>query len=160
MIRKGLKTDARSPLGTYLGCRHDVSERTLPDTGAKVRVIEYNMEDFLRSCVERYKELTGVTAPRRATTPFLTELSDADFKDPQTTAKVVDSAEGALREVLTKSDKHNDTHHTALPQQLKPYAAKVLKILYAARYARLDLLRAVCALAQLIKKWDEQCDQR
>ena len=51
-------------------------------TGAKVRVIEYNMEDFLRSCVERYKELTGVTALRRATTPFLAELSDLDFTDP------------------------------------------------------------------------------
>ena len=47
-----------------------------------------------------------------------------------------------------------------MPQrQLKPYAAKVLmKILYAARYARLDLLRAVCALALFITKWDEQCD--
>ena len=111
LIRKGIKTDAPSPLGMYLGCRHDVSERTLPDTGAKVRVIEYNMEDFLRSCVERYKELTGVTALRRATTPFLTELSDPDFTNPQTAAKVVDSAEGALREVLTKSDKHKDTHH-------------------------------------------------
>ena len=30
-------------------------------------------------------------------------------------------------------------------QTLKPYAAKVLmKVLYAARYARFDLLRAVC----------------
>ena len=51
---------------------------------------------------------------------------------------------------------------SAMPQkQLKPHAAKVLmKILYAARYARLDLLRAVCALAQFITKWDEQCDLR
>ena len=41
-----------------------------------------------------------------------------------------------------------------LQKQLKPYAAKVLmKILYAAR-------RAVCALAQFITKWDEQCDLR
>ena len=48
-----------------------------------------------------------------------------------------------------------------MPQQLKPYAAKILmKILYAARYARLDLLRAVCALAQFITKWDKQCDLR
>ena len=32
---------------------------------------------------------------------------------------------------------------------LQPYAAKVLmKILYVARYARFDLLRAVCSLAQ------------
>ena len=60
LIRKGIKTDNPSPLGMYLGCWQDVSERKLPDTGAKVRVIEYNVEDFLRSCVERYKELTGV----------------------------------------------------------------------------------------------------
>ena len=59
-------------MGMYLGCRHDVSEKVLPDTGARVRCIEYNMEDFLRSCVERYKELTGVTAMRHAATPFLT----------------------------------------------------------------------------------------
>ena len=35
-----------------------------------------------------------------------------------------------------------------------------MKVLYAARYARLDLLRAVCHLAQFITKWDEQCDRR
>ena len=61
LIRKGIKTDDPSPMGMYLGCRHDVSEKTLPDTGARVRCIEYNMEDFLRSCVERYKELTGLS---------------------------------------------------------------------------------------------------
>ena len=35
-----------------------------------------------------------------------------------------------------------------------------MKVLYAARYARFDLLRAVCYLAQYITKWDEQCDRR
>ena len=59
-----------------------MSERKLPDTGAKVRVIEYNMEDFLRSCVERYKELTGVIVLSCATTPFLQEASNPDFNDP------------------------------------------------------------------------------
>ena len=64
LIRRGVKTNP-SPLGMYLGCRHDVSERRLPDTGARVRSIEYNMEDFLRSCVERYKAVsyTHLTLP-------------------------------------------------------------------------------------------------
>ncbi len=39
--------------------------RTLPDSDVVVRGIEYNMEDFLRSSVERYKELTGVTVLSR-----------------------------------------------------------------------------------------------
>ena len=35
-----------------------------------------------------------------------------------------------------------------------------MKILYAARYARFDLPRAVCYLAQYITKWDDLCDKR
>ena len=33
-----------------------------------------------------------------------------------------------------------------------------MKVLYAARYARFDLLRAVCALAQQVTKWTRECD--
>ena len=47
------------------------------------------------------------------------------------------------------SDDDND------PKQLAVYAAKVLmKMIYAARFARFDLLRAVCVLAQRVSKWD------
>ena len=66
----------------YLGCKHEQSERVLPDTGKKVRVMEYNMEEFLKSCVERYKELTGTQYMRHAVTPFLPEPSAPDFSDP------------------------------------------------------------------------------
>ena len=57
----------------------------------------------------------------------------------------------------------------ATPQQsreqslgaLQPIAAKVLmEILYAARMARFDLLRAVCHLACFITKWTPDCDRR
>ena len=44
---------------------------------------------------------------------------------------------------------------------LQPIAAKVLmKILYAARMARFDLLRAVCHRACFIAKWTEERDRR
>jgi hypothetical protein len=44
---------------------------------------------------------------------------------------------------------------------LQPIAAKVLmKILYAARMARFDLLRAVNHLACFITKWTPECDKR
>ena len=36
----------------------------------------------------------------------------------------------------------------------------LMKVLYAARMARFDLLRAVGALATKITKWDELCDRR
>ena len=35
-----------------------------------------------------------------------------------------------------------------------------MKILYAARMCRFDLLRATCALASLVTKWDVTCDKK
>ena len=82
---------------------------------------------------DRYRELTGVSYMRHAVTPFLPEPSTPDFSDGNP---------------MDSSGKESEA-------SLKPYAAKVLmKVLYAARYARFDLLRAVCYLAQYITKWD------
>ena len=36
----------------------------------------------------------------------------------------------------------------------------MMKILWAARLARFDLLRAVCHLAQRVTKWTVECDRR
>ena len=45
--------------------------------------------------------------------------------------------------------------------RLRPIATKVLmKVFYAARLARFDLLRAVCHLAQYITKSDAPCEKR
>ena len=61
MIRTSIKTDEPHGLGHFLGCKHTMFEKTLPDSGTKVRGVEYDVEDYLKSCIERYKELTGVT---------------------------------------------------------------------------------------------------
>ena len=120
LIRRRVKTDEPSRLGMYLGCRHDVSERNLPDTGARVRAIEYNMEDLLRWRVERYQELTGVTILRRATTPFLQEIHDPDFSDTQAPSQSTDTEEGALRKAMKESGTKDKDKTPAMPQQLKP----------------------------------------
>ena len=45
--------------------------------------------------------------------------------------------------------------------QLQPIASRVLmKVLYAARVCRFDLLRAVGVLAQRVTTWDAECDRR
>ena len=44
--------------------------------------------------------------------------------------------------------------------ELQPIACRVLmKVLYAARMARFDLLRATCVLATNIAKWTPECDR-
>jgi hypothetical protein len=43
---------------------------------------------------------------------------------------------------------------------LQPFASRILmKILYAARMCRCDLLRAVCGLASCATNWTHQCDR-
>jgi len=80
LIRQGIKTDVPHDVGLYLGCIHRVAEKVLPDTGAKVRVMEYDMEEFPVSCVERYKELTGVSTFKRVATPFIHEPTEPEFR--------------------------------------------------------------------------------
>ena len=41
-----------------------------------------------------------------------------------------------------------------------PAAHVLMKIMYGARMARQDLLRASCVLARMLTKWDEQSDWR
>jgi hypothetical protein len=96
-----------------------------------VRLLEYDMSEFFRSCVEKYVELAGKNARplRKVDTPFLDEASGGDAGD---------DAAG----------------------ELQPIAARVLmKVLYGARMARYDLLRPCCFLATKITKWTRSCDK-
>ena len=94
------------------------------------RGIEYDMAEFLQSCVDRYLELANKPAAslRSVATPFL--------------------------EITAEDHEHEERG------ELQPIAAKVLmKILYAARMARYDLLRPTCYLAAKITKWTPRCDR-
>ena len=64
-----------------------------------------------------------------------------------------------------QSEESNDHHNTeggkSGDRQLHILVAHILmNIMYGARFARPDLLRAVCVLARRITKWDEDCDKR
>ena len=64
---------------------------------------------------------------------------------------------GASKQAKSKTKKGDSTGEGG---QLQFLAARVLmKILYGARYARPDLLRAVCGLATKVTKWDAQADK-
>ena len=73
LIKKGIRTDVPAAAGKYLGCEHRSYEKLIPagtnpllfDDGKadhtlqKVRVLEYDIKDFLISCVDKYVELAG-----------------------------------------------------------------------------------------------------
>ena len=91
------------------------------------------MKGFLSQCVDKYCELAKVdrTILKRCDTPFLDEAKlDQEWAQQQ-----IDKA-------TTKGGATNDQ------QTLQPIATKVLmKVRYAARLARFDLLRAIGMLS-------------
>ncbi len=91
------------------------------------------MREFLHQCVERYQELAGPKAPRitKAHTPFCSPAQLAAVEGIP--------GEGALASI----------------------AARVLmKVLYAARICRPDLLFAVSMMARRVHSWDASCDMQ
>ena len=96
-----------------------------------VNIVRYNMKSFLESCVEAYCQLAKVdkSTLKRAPTPFHDNKVARPKEDDEKSGR------------------------------LQPIASKVLmKILFAARMARYDLLRATQSLASRVTKWSEECD--
>lgn len=131
LIRSGIKTEDPHPLGLYLGCEHTFSEKGVD--GKPVRVIEYRMEKFLVSAINKYLGFTkGKVKLRPATTPFIPDPPQGE-----------EDKEGS---------RPAGTLH-------KDAASMLMTVMWAARYARPDLLKAVQHLACYLTKWDDLCDK-
>eukprot|EP00969_Alexandrium_andersonii_P265217 11720910-Alexandrium_andersonii.AAC.1 len=66
--------DDLAPFGRYLGCEHITGERVPPISGRCVRVLEYDMSEFMDQCVEVYCQQFDVEkahlSNRKVGTPF------------------------------------------------------------------------------------------
>ena len=159
LIRSKITTDEPTAAsGTrFLGAVHTsytatIKDGTNPITGicktcaenkdktVEVRVMEYEMKDFLIACVDKYLELTKTKRSelKDASTPFLEIKSEVLYQE-------IEEAEKA--------------GGNAKPGILQPIAARILmKLLYAARLMRFDLLKAISLLASKVTKWTPICD--
>ena len=97
-----------------------------------VNTVEYDMKQFLQQCIDRYVELAGPNVKfKKVSTPF---------PDDKIARPVADEAEAR--------------------GELQPIASRVLmKVLFAARMARFDLLRATQGLASRVTKESPECDK-
>ena len=98
-----------------------------------VKEVVYDMSSFLQQAIDKYKKLAGPQFQhlRKVATPF------HDDK--------------IARPVGTEAEPRG---------QLAPIASRILmKLLFAARMARYDLLRAVQGLASRVTKWSVECDK-
>ena len=129
-----MSLDDPKPPDRELGCYHRRFFSRV--NGLQVRAMEYDMRDFIRSCVDKYLEVTGTTlkALRKAETPFLVMPGGGD-----TPADLGPEESGG---------------------HLSDIASSVLmKLLYGARLARWDLLRAIGILSSRVTKWSASCDK-
>ena len=207
LLRQGLKIGPEGPAAHFLGCTHERGSFTLAN-GTEVTSMTYNMEPFLRSCVDLYLSLSrerGFQSNLRdVATPFIAEdhagspqgapcgdgpavfcpecrhafpmsqsVSDAEHR--ATMRKLAEAVSNPVPEASGPSGLPGPTASAAAHEksrnqsavggadvgQMGPIAAKVLmKVAYAARYARFDLQRAVNHLACFVTKWDADCDRK
>ena len=137
------------------------------DKNKTVTVVSYNMERFAEDCVNVFCELSGYAKNKVGTapTPFHEEANDpvAIFEGapPKPKAKGKPSAlAGAPKGKANESSELSETV-VACTGALSKIACKVwMKIMYIARFARPDLLRAVGVLSTMITKWDTLCDRK
>jgi hypothetical protein len=138
--------------------------------------VTYNVEDFLTRRVQRYMVATDHKQKlKAAATPFLPEdqrkgpsgapssggpavdclwcLHACPFNEK---LQLLETPGQASRQIRPKPIKR-DTDRG----ELATHAAGILmKILYGARLARFDFLRAVAALACRLTNWTADCDRR
>jgi hypothetical protein len=187
-LRADLNIEQHKTVGSddvlYLGCALTRESLRLPD-GKVATSLTYIMGSFLKKAAQKYLDLAGPnTKLRHVDTPFLPE---DQAKSPQGapasegacvecpgckhTFPPVDcpwcqfSFSPAVHKDVNKLDvKKADsaaakTHSTE--GRLQPIAAKIMMtVLYAARDARLDLLRPICHLACHITRWTSDCDRK
>jgi hypothetical protein len=129
-----LTLDEPKPPDRELGCYHRRFETTVD--GMPVRAMEYDMRDFMRSCVDKYLEVTETDEKslKRAETPFLAMPGGGDTPpDPEGAEELGELTYGA--------------------------SSILMKLLYGARLARWDLLRAIGILSSRVTKWSKACDK-
>ena len=127
--KSGAKKAARAQGFTFLD---ELEQQKSKCMTKNVNTVEYDMRQFLQQCIDRYIELAGPNVKfKKVSTPF---------PDDKIARPIMDEAEAR--------------------GELQPIASRVLmKVLFAARMARFDLLRATQGLASRVTKWSPDCDK-
>jgi hypothetical protein len=145
LIRSGLDIDAPHVVGTFQGCVHRFADCASPWSGKVVRTVDYDMESFLVTCVDKYREMSGCKDLCPAVTHFLED---------------VDPLDGVAHSTVAPDSGVVGLCPEGKPGELANVAARVLmKLLYAAHVCRYELLQAIGRLAGFVTRWDAHCDK-
>ena len=172
MLRQELRLEEETPLGLYLGCRISKGEAVLHNT-TPVRTVTYDMEAYLDMTVKKYCDITGFDPSKFRTVPSPSPAEETKHHPARAPAcnnkshrctwcgnTMPVDADGRLippPPIPTGPTKEEVTEENR--GALAPQAASILmKLLYAARICRFDLLRSINNLARKITKWTKKED--
>ena len=172
MLRQELRLEEETPLGLYLGCRISKGEATLHDK-TQVQTVTYDMETDLEMTVKKYCDVTGFDSTKFKTVPSASPAEETKHHPARAPAQHGKShrctwcghtmpvdADGRLipPPPIPKAPEEEEVSE-ANRGSLAPQAGSILmKLLYAARICRFDLLRSVNNLARKITKWTKKED--
>eukprot|EP00435_Cladocopium_sp_Y103_P040038 s2308_g10.t2 len=170
LLRTKLNIEPETDLGLYLGCILSRGRTKLYD-GTEVTTLQYDMEGLLKQSVEKYLEIVGKdTKLKKVGTPSLPE--ETKIHPARAPAKgnpknavhcpwCAHSFDPKFAGTPPPADTEPDVNSEVVRGALAPHAASILmKLLYAARIARFDLLLSVNSLARNVTKWTRDDDMR
>ena len=175
-ITRGAELEEVETMGKFLGCNHIEDKNISPITGKEVKTITYDMIDFMKSCVQKYCDLAkfNVHNFKNVQTPFLDQGSDMQGRNAcpgyctecrakccsGNTKPVFEDSDSDVSTTAGETDSETEGDDDDDVGRLKPIASQVLmKIMYGARMARPDLLKAIGLLATKVTKWKTQQDR-
>jgi hypothetical protein len=181
LVRKHIDFDTPTPPGTFLGVQHRRFEVDHPEKkGKKIRCMEWGMEDQIMASVDLYTELKGGSRPfKKVATPFRSKATRRGVGAPITEGPwikcpwcrgcfdeksfIKGTGDPAKSDAKAKKLLLEDSDiFSADPKwrKLGDTAMRILmKLLYSARHARPDLLKAINSLGAFVHKWDEECEE-
>ena len=157
MLRQELRLEDETPLVLYLGCRISKGEATLHDK-TKVQTATYDMETYLEMTVKKYCDGTGFDSSKFKTVPSPSPAEETKHHPARAPAQSgkshrctwcghtmpVDSDGRLVPPPPIPKAPEEEEVNDANRGSLAPQAASILmKLLYAARVCRFDLLRRI-----------------
>lgn len=168
LLRSRLNIEPETDPGLYLGCVLTKGKGKLHD-GSEVSTVTYDMGGLLRASVDKYLEIVGKeTKLKNVATPSSPDETkwrpsrapaQGDSKHKVTCTWCSHQFDPTQKQSVDTGTVADDS--AQVRGALAPHAASVLmKLLYAARIARFDLLRSINSLARNVTKWTKDDDVR
>lgn len=160
LIKEGVKIGTPEVIdqtgASYLGCKQR-RFITTDSNGKYMSTMEYDMKEFVQSCIKKYVELAGRgSEPRHYSTPMLPEVVEKDL----TVDVTCPWCEKVVKPENTKVQEYSDKEYdNIIGNTVRNNASKiVMKLLWVARICRHDILKAVTHLASFTSKWEKVHD--